>query len=66
MPAIVSDFVRLKMIHDAYGAPIFTAPYPEWPGKITEVLEILEIERIREHNARLEAEAREMRDAGRN
>lgn len=58
--ALVTDLDRAKTIHDAYGAPIFTEPLMEWPGKMAEMLELLEHERIAEHNARVRAEIKEM------
>jgi hypothetical protein len=64
-PALIRDIDRAQTVHKAYGAPILTVPFLEWPGRLSEILELIEHERILEHNARIEAEIREAKTNGR-
>ncbi len=42
---LVHDLELARTVHAAYGAPVLTEPFLEWPVKMAEVLDILEQER---------------------
>jgi hypothetical protein len=55
----VQIFSRAGHAQRASGAALFGPDLGRWPGWAVDTLVVLEIERIKEHNARMEAEAAE-------
>jgi len=61
---IVHVFSRARRAHEASGAALFGPDLSRWPGWAADAAVVIEEERIREHNARVEAELAEL-DAAR-